>query len=100
MSSELEKKYKFFLELVKDEEMILDNLVPICEQAIDEIRIDFASSCLDFYFSRSCPKTQYFFRACNCKALLSVPCSIFDYPGLTVMGDNFITALSIDKAKM
>ena len=99
MSSELEKKYNIFLALVKGEEIFLDNLIPICEQAIEEMRTDIASSCLDFYFSRSVPKTQYFFRAFNCEALLSVPHSIFDNTGLIAMGDNFIKAMSIDKAR-
>eukprot|EP00800_Vazella_pourtalesii_P007166 TRINITY_DN1949_c0_g1_i1.p1 TRINITY_DN1949_c0_g1~~TRINITY_DN1949_c0_g1_i1.p1 ORF type:complete len:101 (+),score=8.69 TRINITY_DN1949_c0_g1_i1:87-389(+) len=100
MPSELEKKYNLCLDLVKVEEIFLDNLVPICEQAIEEMRTDIAFGCLDYYFNKNGPKTQYFFRACNCKALLSIPHSIFDYSGLIEMGDNFICAMSIEKAKM
>ncbi|KAI6649989.1 hypothetical protein LOD99_6353 [Oopsacas minuta] len=98
MASKLETNFELFLTLVKKDEVFLDNLVPICEQAIEEMRRDIALQCLDFYFSRCGHKTQYLQRAYNCKALLSVPQSIYDYDGLIEMGDNFLKALELFQA--
>ena len=98
MVSGLESQFSKFLQLVKDNEVLLDNLIPICEQAIEEKNKDLAIKCLDYFFSKEEPKTQYIYRAYNCRALLSVPQSIFDYNGILQMGEHFIKAVDIDKS--
>ena len=98
MVSGLEAQFKTYLQLVKDNDVLLDNLIPICEQAIEENNKDIAIKCLDYFFSKEGPKSQYIYRAYNCKALLSVPQSIFDYDGILQMGEHFIKAVQIDKS--
>ena len=98
MLSELDSQFNTFLQLVKENEVLLDNLVPICERAIEVKNKEIALKCLEYFFSKEGPKSQYIYRAYNCRALLSVPQSIFDYDGILEMGDLFIKAVEIDKS--
>ena len=98
MVSGLEAQFNTYQQFVKADDVLLDNLIPICEQAIEENNKDIAIKCLDYFFSKEGPKSQYLCRAYNCKAVLSVPQSIFDYDGILQMGEHFIKAIEIAKS--